>query len=238
MKHQKSNLPKLLQWIFTALGALIAVGTVVCVIFIVFIERFEVSESVDLTVNLGEVRLALPDQTYTLTSETLKGEALIINEVSGDLQLNGPKDISGYLGAVRGIGTLTILFVGVMMFSLCELFRRLFKNVSRGEAFTESNVKNLHKIGVMIIALTIGGNFFASWTLANMASYLSENVEATGIEIDYTPTNHHRRGLSLFADYFVINVDFAGILGGMLVIALGEAFRQGLRLKEENELTI
>lgn len=235
MKHRPGKLPKILQWSLAASEALIAVGTAFLVIFLLFIEHFDGGS---MNIHLGEVRLTLPADTYTLRSDTLRGEALQLRDVTADLRLRHPEDISGYLAAVRGPGIATVLFVGAMMFGICELLRRLFKNVSRGDAFTEANVKNLHKIGVMILLLTFGGNLLASWTLANMAGYLSEHVEATGIEIDYTPTNHHRRGLSLYADYFVLNIDAVGIFGGLLVLALGEAFRQGLKLREENDLTI
>jgi len=105
---------------------------------------------------------------------------------------------------------------------ILELLRRMFGNVEQGEAFTASNIRNLHKIGFSLIGYSIFKFLTSGWLLYLMTACVTLHVATGAQNIESTFDGG----------------DFTGIGMGLLTLALAEVFYQGLALKEEARFTI
>lgn len=107
----------------------------------------------------------------------------------------------------------------ILVFSVLLLVIKLFKSSMHGEIFIRQNVRRIQKIAwllfVYIIFILLNGLFMNSilFSLFNSAQ------TSPAVEINFE---------TIFPLLFV----------AMVVVALSELFREGVNLKEENDLTI
>lgn len=225
MPHPSHPLPKILQFAFTLLEACFIIFGLVFAGLLLLGDQLPKSDGM-INLSLGSVGLEIPAGCYSITSDTLLGEAIVLDRAQAMIDLVNPVDASAYFHAIRFPAILLTIFLGGGLAGLCEIFRRLFRNVRIGAAFTESNVKNLHKLGILFLLLGIGGQLLVGWTQVRVAACLQENLVVSGLLLNYTS------GISTgYLGSF-------GVLAGLIFLALGEVFRQGRHLAEENALTI
>lgn len=120
--------------------------------------------------------------------------------------------------------------------ALLDLLRRLFRNVARGESFTARNIRLVHVLGISILAFTLLSGAMQAWYSSQIVAYLNQHAAVEGGHMSFASASSG--GLVVNGRHFDIPFSGRGILTGLLVLALGEVFRQGLVLKQENDLTI
>jgi hypothetical protein len=98
---------------------------------------------------------------------------------------------------------------------IVQRLRRLFKNFTSGEPFSRDNAKHLRAIWITMLVMELSR--YAIWAIATGLVLVGEPRESA--EID-SPVNFMTWGSIL------------------ILIVLAEVFREGARLKEEQELTI
>lgn len=115
---------------------------------------------------------------------------------------------------------LLLLVVGLYFF--LDLLIRLLKSIEEREFFSWENVKRLRMIGFLVIGLSIG-----KWLFSVLKKYFL----STTLDIE---------GLSAVRWHFSLNIGFFDSLLflGLMILLVANAFEHGLRLKEEQELTI
>ncbi len=111
------------------------------------------------------------------------------------------------------IGILSLILVLIILFQL----RKIFVNLEKKQPFSKDNPKRFLIIGIIIFFIGI---------LKNIGLIISNEILIKYLII-------HR----LFIER-KFNFDFSILLLGLLFIILSEVFRQGVMLKEENDLTI
>lgn len=248
--RRKRNLPNTLRRLFVFLEIGVAVFFVGSILIVFIMPRMSGAMK---SISMGDVRIEIPRETYSIESETIKGDEIYLDKIQGTVEVKEPVDIDLYSSSTMAPYILLLAFYGSCLFFVCELFRRLFKHVSEGDAFAEPNIRLLHKIGVVIILMHIGGAFGTSWALYENRSMLEENLEAEGVtllhearipdagyglRIEGIHIKLSNEFLGISKGKFMLRIYFVGIIGGLLLIGIGEAFRQGLVLKQENELTV
>lgn len=120
-----------------------------------------------------------------------------------------------------------IVFLQIAYVFLILLTLRSFVfSLKNSEAFTMQNVTRLQRLGIFLLLIEplswISTYFFRSW--------LAEHLEITFKNV----STAYQLGYSLGAREFVWNWIFAGLL----VLTIAEVFKQGLKLKEEADLTV
>lgn len=115
---------------------------------------------------------------------------------------------------IKWIGMLLIVFSGIFIFT--KLYR-FFDAISSKEIFTLKNIKRLKEIGITSIFLSF------IFIVYDYTDYLA--VKSTLHNYPYS--------VSLFLDFFC----WPAILG-IVLIAIAYAFKKGVQLQQENELTI
>jgi hypothetical protein len=131
-----------------------------------------------------------------------------------------------------------------MVFWLLTLARRLCRNVIAGHAFSENSILLLHKLGlglmisVVLISVTETWFYYETWgpTDAAIQTHVANASLQPPGPTPPVSVNFFRRTDTGELLYFRLDpIDF---LAGVVVLALGEIFRQGRRLQRDAELTI
>lgn len=113
------------------------------------------------------------------------------------------------------------VIVGSIYFFL-QLLIGLLKSIEEKEFFSIANVKRLRAIGLLIIGFSI-----VKWIYSMIVSYFLTSA----LQIE---------GLYKVSSGFILNMGFFKSLAflGLMVLLVANAFEHGVRLKEEQELTI
>jgi len=104
---------------------------------------------------------------------------------------------------------LQVSLYGVLFFSLSQLF----KSVVDDNVFTKKNLNKIYTVGISLMGISTLSNVLGFYTYSLMSS------EITSVSSDIT--------FSLF-----------DLTPGILILTIGLFFSQGIKLQEENELTI
>ena len=222
-------LPKLFRWVFTVLVVITILGAFgVCAAMLVDPELPPGTHfgplAIDLMGQPGTVALRASggDSDFTLTA--LRGSVTFFVAKAG-----------GLIEILKLYG-LPLILINLIFFAvLFELLRRLFRNVGRGESFSRQNVFLVQIVGAALIVYSLISALAERWFAHVMLNYVAQNATVTisGTSL-HLPPPHGMAIFSLHGFPFGSPVFFCGLL----VLALSEVFRQGLMLKNENDLTV
>jgi hypothetical protein len=145
------------------------------------------------------------------------------------------RNAGGLIEILKHYGLPLILLQIVFFMVVFELLRRLFRNVGRGESFTQPTLRLVQILGVSLLVYSLVSAIAEAWFVHAMYSYLVQNAQITisGSPL-YLPQSHELRISISNNSPFGAPIFFSGLL----VLALSEVFRQGLVLKRENDLTV
>ena len=99
----------------------------------------------------------------------------------------------------------------------------------------------MHQIGVIIIVFTLLSAAASTWHHQAVTCYLTRHATVQGIKMTFATPNDGGYRFTHNGQEVGFHFGGGGILGiltGLLVLSLGEVFRQGLALKKDNDLTI
>jgi Protein of unknown function (DUF2975) len=224
-----SVLPKLFHWLFAFLEFVFVLGVVViCAALLV-------NPKLPAGTHFGPMQVDLMGQPGTLTLRPVGGDSdFTVTALRGSLNLL-VKGAGGLIEVAKQYGLPLILIKSLFLAVLFELLRRLFRNVGRGESFTRQTVSLVQIIGgslllySLVTAVSERCFFHAVFNYVALHSVLT----ISGTEL-HLPQMHGSPMPGLSGNLFDSPIFFSGLL----VLALSEVFRQGLALKNENDLTV
>jgi hypothetical protein len=115
----------------------------------------------------------------------------------------------------------------VFLWFFSSMLRDLCARIEQGDILSEANLRSVKNIGLTLVFYSLVNCALRIWTSYRLGSYLEQHVTVTGINATLQ-TGASRIYLLPFGD----------MLTGLLLLLLAEAFRQGLALKTENDLTV
>ena len=121
-----------------------------------------------------------------------------------------------YLSIIPGI------LAGVGVFFFLHLLIKLLKSIEEREFFSKLNVKRLRIIGLLLIVGDLSLRLYRYMTYY----FIINNVEIAGM---YHSGRYFGFGMEFFASALFL---------GLMILLVANAFEHGLKLKEEQELTI
>ena len=193
----------------------------------------------NLMVTLGEVSLQAAPGALALTTRTAKPGEVVLHGLRGQLNLN-LNLLSGEANLVSAArwSLLPAMAAGLAFSWLVfGALRQVCANIERGEVFSDKNLRLVRSIGVLLIAYGFVGGATGFWASHVMGGYLSEHVALTGLgEAIRFPTNGAAFNFTLPSSFSYAGG--GGLVTGCLVLVVSEAFRQGLVLKTESDLTV
>jgi hypothetical protein len=162
-------------------------------------------------------KIEIKPRTKQVSNSYLTTSKWILNFKASD------RSVKGYMAmmAIIKIGYIFIIFYTLRKFVL---------SLKNKEAFTVHNVQRLRILGLLLLLIEplnwMGRYFSKKWISAHFIFDLPEESTAHGIG--------YKVGYAIGAGDFVWN----WILAGLLILVISEVFKQGLQLKQENDLTV
>jgi len=229
MAPSVSFLPKLFRWAFTALEALSMIGAAaICVAILI-------DPSLPPGTHFGPFHVAFGGQPGTVALLAANGDSdFTAAAFRGTIVLFVEK-AGGLIQVALHRGLPLVLISMVFLVVLFDLLRRLFRNVGRGESFTRQSVYLVQIVGGSLIVYSIASAFAERWFADVMLTYLAEHAVVT---VSGTPLHLPAPGGMAMLHYNGFPFHSPVFFSGLLVLALSEVFRQGLALKNENDLTV
>ncbi|MDE2184887.1 MAG: DUF2975 domain-containing protein [Alphaproteobacteria bacterium] len=221
---QTSWLPKALRWMFT-LFTVIAVFFTVC-----FAVLWLIDPQLPPTIHFGPHEVDIAGQPGSIV---LQNSTFSLTALHGNVHLTVDQ-ASGLVEVLKHYGLPVLILKAAFFAMMFELFRRLFRNVGRGESFTHQSLHLVQIIGVSLLVFSLvfaaAESWFAHATYAYVAQHAMIQISGTPLHLPSSPhMSFGGRGFPLGTPLF---------FSGLLVLALSEVFRQGLALKSENDLTV
>jgi hypothetical protein len=222
------TLPNIFRWIFTVLvGLMIFAAFVVCVVMLINPHLPPGAHFGPISIDLGGngpgtvlLRPANGDFDFRMTA--FHGTVTFLIGKAG-----------GLIETMKRYGLPLWLLHILFLTALFELLRRLFRNVGRGDSFSQGTVRLVQTVAALLIAssfiLAFARDLFGN-------AVISYFVQHAVITISGTQVRLPAAGVGMYRHHFAF--DGAMFFYGLLVLALSEVFRQGIALKKENELTI
>jgi hypothetical protein len=231
MKATKPILPRILKITFAVLESLtvLIVGVILALLWLL------PPQAKNASYDLGEVQFVPSVGPATLVREG--GEELKIKNLHGTVMISDAQFPDG-LGSIKWAMVPLILVNGGFFFVLCDLLRRLFRNVQGSESFSGVSIRLVRRVGLTILVFTLLSAVTQSYFGYRVLRYLGPSGTLMGQEVLLTPAESENAAVRMSSAGFQFSLNFSSLLGGLVVLALSEVFRQGRQLQEENQLTI
>lgn len=230
-----TNLTSNLRALFGFLRVLTIIGGFFAIFLVVMdltiLPRYGTGSSVGTT--MGEVALRADPAAIELTTPGAKPGALVLKSVRATLVAQpGAKDQELRLALLQST-VPSVLVTIVTAYMLFTALRRLCGNWEVGDMFNEENLVLVRRIGRVLVVSSLVNAALAVWSAAIVGRFLHDHVSIGGglklLEF---------AGRTPFESPVGILPVAHGLVIGCLVLMLAAAFRQGLKLKAENDLTV
>jgi hypothetical protein len=235
-----TNLPGNLRALFSLLRfmtLILAVFWLLMLTFNVWIQRRYMDDP-KVAFTFGEAYLQAAPNAVGLDSDTAKPGSLSLVDLRGNLRVDL---CSGDFALVSAIyrSLIPVLAVGTgFLWMLFGSLRMMCANIERGEVFSDRNLLLVRRVGWIFIANSVAGFAVAFWAAYVMGGYLGHHVALNGIGTGLLfPGGKGAVGFTMPLGTIPFSGP-GGLLIGCLVLMISEAFRQGLALKTENDLTV
>jgi hypothetical protein len=215
-------LAKLLRWVFFAFEMFLSIGAVAIAGVLL------VDPKLPADAAFGPTNTEIMGQPGSFVFHDSTFAATLVN---GGLNLR-VDSAAGLFELVKHVGLPVALLSVLFLIAVFELLRRLFRNVVRGESFTPQTVRLVQGLGLTLLVYSFVSAVAEGWLQYALYTYLSQHatiwISGTAIHLPHTNTFTYEGGSgSPFGSPLFF-----------LVLALSEVFRQGLALKNENDLTV
>ncbi len=182
-----------------------------------------------LMASVGEISLPTGAKAE-ISSDSAKPGALALVGLRGALQMDLLSQDADLVSALRWTMFPSMAVFVAFSWLLFGSLRTVCSNIERGEVFTESTLRLVRNIGLILIGYSVTGLALQLWAQHMMGGYLNQHVTLTGPWSGVSGALH----FSLSAQFG----SWSDFVTGCLVLVVSEAFRQGLALKTENDLTV
>jgi hypothetical protein len=122
----------------------------------------------------------------------------------------------------------------ILAFFVCHWMWRLCRNVENGEIFSMGNLQLVRRLGWLLIADAVAGFAVQLWTARYVASYINANLSFRGLQVASPNSTDFLSSMAPTSADLAISQ----IIYGLLALCLTEVFRQGVKLKQEADLTV
>ena len=232
-----TNLPRLLRVVFSwlrILTVILAVFWMLTLTYNTWIQK-RVGHDARLMASVGEISLPAAPGAVGLSSDTATPGSLLLHSLRGTLQVDLASQDAALTSALRRAIIPPMAALVIFSYILFTALRNVCANLERGDVFTEENMRLVRRIGTNLIIYSLVGAGLEIWTSHVLGVYFNQHVVLTG---SIQPAIRQRRAALHFMLPAGLVTAQGGLLIGALVLVVAEAFRQGLNLKTENDLTV
>jgi hypothetical protein len=189
------------------------------------------SPDTKLMVAIGEVSLRPKSGAVTLEAANAQPGALLLTGLRGPFQADLLSNDPALVSALRWTVFPSVLVLVGFTWLLFSALRNVCANIERREIFTDTNLRLVRKVGIILIVYAVATFLVQLLAARVMGGYFMQHVTLNGLEAVTSGLQFNLTTGGAFPAE-------AGIVTGLLVLLLGQAFSQGLDLKTENDLTV
>jgi hypothetical protein len=222
-------LPTLFRWLFAILeGFAVFAAALVAIVILI-------NPHLPAGAHLGPMNIDVLGHPGTLFLRPSNGDFdFTLTALRGSLTLFVAK-AGGLIELLKRYG-LPLTLMNLIFFAvLFDLLRRLFRNVGRGDSFTPQTIRLVQYLGGSLLVFSVVSAFAEHWFGEAAFAYLAGHTVVT---VSGTALRLPEMGSTFFPHIHVLPFGSPIFYSGLLVLALSEVFRQGLVLKNENDLTV
>lgn len=189
-----------------------------------------------LIVTVGEITLPKAAEMIELTAKNAESGALALHNLRGTLQMDLCSKDAALVSALRWTMIPSMIVIIAFSWALFSSLRHVCANIEGGEVFSDRNLRLVRGIGVTLIVYSLVGTGLEIWASHVMGGYFSQHVVLTGLKTSLqfsggSSALHFNLSPGLLSSQ-------GGLVTGCLVLVVAQAFRHGLNLKTENDLTV
>jgi hypothetical protein len=185
-----------------------------------------------LMVSVGEVSIQPRSGPVQLNSPTASPGSLVLTGLRGPFQADLLSSDTALISALRWTIFPSITVLIVFSWLLCSALRSVCANIERREVFSDTNLRLVRNVGVLLLVFSGASLLVQLFTGHVMDGYLAQHVTASGLENAAGSPLHFQ-----LLPEARLPIE-PGFVMGLVVLLLSQAFRQGLALKTENDLTV
>lgn len=218
------NLARQLGGFFQCGRSLSVVCAALCLIWLTlsFFPKVDFSHlSIPLEVTLDRTASSLE-----IESLKLNGANFRFDRLSGVILLNPRSPNPAVTKAIHYAIIPSFLIVCIVSWLICTLLRKICVRVEHGEIFSDTNLRYISNVGLVLLISPFCEGALTLWLRIWLNHFLAAEVKITGI------------AATLQFGNWDWNSFIKEVVTGFLVLLIAEAFRQGLALKKENDLTV
>lgn len=233
-----TNLPRVLRTLFAWLRVLTVIMAVFWVLTLAYNTWIQKSFGRDakLVATVGEISLPTAPGVIGLGSDTATPGSLALHSLHGTLQVDLANQDAALVSALRQAIFPAMAVLIIFSYILFTALRDLCGNLGCGDVFNEENLRLVRRIGGNLIAYSLISAGLEIWASHALGRYFNQHVVLTGLQISQ-PFANASHALQFHLSPGLVTTQ-GGVLIGCLVLVVAEAFRQGLTLKTENDLTV
>jgi hypothetical protein len=235
MKHI-GNLPRNLRTLFSVLRVLVLLLGIFWFFNLTFnswVQR-RFTDNPRLMVSVGDVQWTSNPKPVALPTDQAAA-ALAVTSPRGSLQVDLLSRDADLISATRKTLLPAMLLIVASLWVLFTALRAVCLNIERGEVFSHGNLLLVRRIGMILIGYSLASAAVQLWANFEMGGYLRTHAATTMLLGTIPGDAAAPLRFSVAAGQLPL---FATLVAGALVLMLTEAFRQGLALKTENDLTV
>jgi len=225
---KKLRLPSFLRAFFNVVYLITAVITVIWLLMLGIggITAWKHGGAGYLALPTKDLALSVRGQPIRAGTNTTSERDLGVTRIVPELQVNVFAQDPELASAARWtiLPRFTAL-LGAALF-LMRLLRDLCARVEKGEVFSEETLRLVRNIGLLYVAFSLFDLLTRAWSMYLLGGYLARQATVTGIDGTFA------------ANLGSLPVATGGVVEGLVILLLAEAFRQGLALKQEADLTV
>jgi hypothetical protein len=167
-----------------------------------------------------------------LQSDAARPGAVALHSLRAGLQLDLASNDPALTSAVRRLLLPSVVIFAAISWLLFSALLKVCANIEGGEVFTEQNFRLLRGVGIVLMVSSLVSVLNGVWNAHVIGSYFGAHVTLTGMF-----SGLHVAGGSTYLLPGFMSGNGSLVIGA-LVLVVAEAFRQGLHLKTENDLTV
>jgi len=168
-----------------------------------------------------------------LESDHAKLGAVALSSLRAGLQLDLASNDPALTSALRRLLVPSVVIFTTISWLLFTALRKVCANIERGEVFTEQNFRMVRSIGVILMVSSLINGLQGIWNAYVIGGYFNAHVTLTGM---FSGLHVAGGSAHILPGWWMAGGN--GLVIGLLVLVVAEAFRQGLNLKTENDLTV
>ncbi len=182
------------------------------------------------------LKFSLPPPLQPMRYDGVSTGTVVLQNIQGDLVVQQAANPSRLLTFVR-MRTVSRCLLLILACAIFSLLRRLFDNVKQGEAFSFKSVRQIRGIGWCCLSYAAVTSLVFSVLDWLIARDLREHLTIGNLNTAFVAANEPG-SMNFFLNEKHLSLNLTVLWIALLAFVFAEIFRQGMRLKQENDLTI